>query len=103
MEKNTPFKLNTLIDYTDNKINHLQVLNANGGMVFMMALSKGEHLDPHMAAENAFVQVLEGRVDFAIKGKQHVMKEGDALLMEPGTEHSVVAVENSKLLLTKIK
>lgn len=103
MEKNTPFKLNTLLDYTENRINHLQVLNANGGMVFMMALSKGEHLDPHTAAENAMVQVIEGRVDFSIKGSQHIMKEGDALLLEPGVEHSVVAIEDSKLLLTKIK
>ncbi|MBD5208187.1 MAG: cupin domain-containing protein [Bacteroidales bacterium] len=103
MEKNTPFKLVSLLDYSDSQINHLQVLNAQGGMVFMMALKKGQKLDTHLAPENALVQILEGRVDFPVRGDQHIMKAGDAMLLEPGVEHAVVAVEDTKILLTKIK
>ena len=76
--------------------------NANGG-VSLVAFKAGQKLDTHLAPAEVMVYVLEGEVEFTMLEKVNTIKGGEFLLMGAEVPHSVVAKEDTKLALIKVK
>lgn len=76
--------------------------NDNGGVV-LLAFKAGQKLDTHTAPAEVMVTVLEGEIEFTIGDRVNDMKEGDFLLLGENVPHSVAALADSKIMLTKIK
>lgn len=76
--------------------------NANGG-VALVAFKAGQKLDTHTAPAELMVTVLEGEIEFTIQDKPHHMRAGEFLLMGADVRHSVAAVADSKVMLTKVR
>ncbi len=76
--------------------------NENGGVV-LLALKAGQTLAAHVAPAELMVHVIEGSIEFNLSDKPHHIKAGEFMLVGKGVLHSVVAKEDAKIILTKIK
>lgn len=76
--------------------------NDNGGVV-LVGFKAGQKLDAHMAPAELMVNVLEGSIEFTIVDKPHTIKAGEFLLVGANVLHSVVAKEDSRLMLVKVR
>ena len=68
----------------------------------LFAFSKGEEIGSHDSTGDALVHVLEGVGKFTVGGKEHIVKEGETLIMPAKVPHAVYAVEDFKWVLTVI-
>lgn len=76
--------------------------NDNGGVV-LVGFKAGQKLDAHTAPAELMVNVLEGSIEFTIVDKPHTIKAGEFLLVGANVLHSVVAKEDSRLMLVKVR
>ena len=70
--------------------------------VTVFGIDAGEGLTEHMAARAAIVHVLSGRLSLTVDGEVMDAGPGFWLHMEPGTPHSLSAVEPTVMLLTLV-
>jgi quercetin dioxygenase-like cupin family protein len=68
--------------------------------VTVFGFDAGEGLTEHTAARPAIVQVLSGRMRFAVEDEETVLAPGGWLHMSAGSPHSLVAEEPTIMLLT---
>lgn len=76
--------------------------NENGG-VALIAFKAGQKLDEHLAPANLLVTVLEGEIEFTVIDRPHNLRAGEFLLVGQDVPHSVVARQDSKVMLVKVK
>lgn len=70
--------------------------------VRQLTLPKGREVPSHHAPGQITVHCLEGRVTFTADGVPHDLKAGQMLFLEAGAPHSLVGLEDSTLLVTKL-
>ena len=97
-----PALLKDMAKFEDVVTRTVVMKNASGA-INLIALKRGQHLSEHLAPADAMVQILEGYLQFTIKGNTYEMKPGDFLLMQKGEPHSLIAKEDTKFLLTLLK
>lgn len=68
-----------------------------------MHLKRGEQLTEHHAKEDVVVIVRTGKVEFNFDGKIVTLTNEDVLHMEPAEKHSVLAIQETDLILVKVK
>ncbi|MBE7504884.1 MAG: cupin domain-containing protein [Planctomycetia bacterium] len=56
-------------------------------------------LPPHRAKGVVIIQVLDGRIEISAEGNVHDLHAGQLLMLASGVEHTVVAKEDSRMLL----
>lgn len=76
--------------------------NENGGVV-LVGFKKGQKLDTHTAPAELMVTVLEGEIEFTMLDRPHNLKKGEFLLVGANVAHSVEAMEDSKMMLVKVR
>ncbi len=69
--------------------------------VVQLHLSAGQQIPPHSAPGEITVQLMRGRVAFHVDDQTHDLIPGTLLYVAAGQTHSLEAVEDSRLLLTK--
>jgi quercetin dioxygenase-like cupin family protein len=80
-----------------------KVVHRGEGMnVTVFGFDTGEELTEHRAARAAVVQVLSGQLRFTVDGEELELPSGSWLHMTPGTPHSLVATEQTVMLLTLV-
>jgi quercetin dioxygenase-like cupin family protein len=67
-----------------------------------LTLPKGRELPTHRAPGEITVQCLQGRVAFTADAITVELEAGRMLFLEAGTPHSLVGLEDSSLLVTKL-
>lgn len=67
-----------------------------------LILPKGREIPTHRAAGEITVQCLQGRVGFTSGVATVELEEGRMLYLDAGTPHSLVGLEDSSLLVTKL-
>ncbi len=78
------------------------LVKADGLEVLRLVLPEGKEIPAHSAPGRITVHCLEGRVAFtAIRGTVE-LEPGQLLYLEPGEPHSLLANEDSSLLVTLI-
>ena len=78
------------------------LVKTDGLEVLRLVLVAGKKLPTHQVASRLTVQCIEGSVEFAARGRSHVMRAGTLLFLGPGEPHSVEPLENSFLLITRL-
>lgn len=66
-------------------------------------LKKGHSIPTHDAPYTVLITVLEGCVTFNIEGEDRIMKPEQILQLDPKEAHSLEALEDSKILVLKLK
>lgn len=69
----------------------------------LIAFKAGQKLDEHLAPANLLVTVLEGEIEFTVIDRPHNLRAGEFLLVGQDVPHSVVARQDSKVMLVKVK
>ena len=69
----------------------------------LFSFDAGQELSEHSAPFDAFVQVLDGRVELVIGGKSVPASAGETVLMPANVPHGLKAVERFKMLLLMLK
>ena len=105
----TNYKFGEVIDLCpavkaeDDKVSFKNIFETDNGGVSLVAFKKGQFLDTHIAPFEVMATVCEGEVEFTMLDVPHRIKAGQFLLMGANVKHSVKALEDSKLMLVKIK
>lgn len=101
-EIKTSFRLSKELEYKTGEVVAKDVFtNANGG-VRLLAFDKGAMLARHFAPGDVLVYVIEGSIEFEIDDTRQELKTGDSILLPSGTSHTVLALDRSRVLLTRI-
>lgn len=81
-----------------------RVLAKHGSVrLVAFAFDRDEELTEHTASVPAILQVISGRLRIGVANETYEMAPGAWLVMDAGVEHSVKALEPSRLLLTMIR
>ncbi len=89
-----------LVAFQDEAIVSRIAYKGAGGQMTVFAFAAGQELSEHTSPFDAFVQVLEGRVELRIGGQPVEAQTGDLVLMPGGVPHAVRALAPFKMLLT---
>ena len=95
--------LASLVNYQDGAIVSRTLTQTSGGTLTLFAFDAGQALSEHTAPFDAFVQVLDGRVELVIGGKRVEATAGEAALMPANVPHAVNAIARFKMLLTMVR
>ena len=79
----------------------VKVLNENGPKVIGLGFKKGQGLEKHNTPTPAFLQVLEGEIEFSIEGKTYQLKAGSFYKIPAKIEHELKALTDSRAILVK--
>lgn len=69
--------------------------------VLRLIIAAGKTVPEHHAAKEITVQCVVGKLEFNTMGKTLVMTPGKMLFLPPGERHSLHAIEDSVVLVTK--
>ena len=68
--------------------------------VSLFVFGRLTRLPPHRAGGVVTIQVLDGHLQVTAEGKAHDLHAGNLLILAPGIEHDVVALHETRMLLT---
>lgn len=100
IEDSKSLALKSQIDYKENSVEQLILAKNQGVTMILFAFDKGKEIPIHTAPGDAFVTCLEGNGKIILNGVEHILKEGDYILMPAKEPHSVHALDKFKMLLT---
>ena len=67
--------------------------------VTLFSFDKGEEISTHASGGDAFVTCLDGEGKITVDGVEHILHEGEAIVMPAGHPHAVMGQERFKMLL----
>lgn len=102
-EKSKIYNLKSSVDYASGAIVSKIVTKNDAGNVTLFSVDKNQNLSEHTAPFDALVLVVEGVAKIIINKKEHVLKEGDLIIMPGNIPHAVEAIEKFKMLLIMLK
>jgi quercetin dioxygenase-like cupin family protein len=97
------FNLADLVDYAEGAVVSRTLRKSAAGTMTVFAFDQDQELSEHSAPFDAFVHVLDGKVELTIGGAPVPAKTGDIVLMPADVPHAVQATERFKMLLVMIK
>ncbi|MBX2974952.1 MAG: cupin domain-containing protein [Ignavibacteriaceae bacterium] len=96
-------KLVESIEVQSNSIVSKQIIKKTNGNITLFGFDKGETLSEHTSPYDAFVYIVEGKMEIRIGGISHIVEAGDQLVMPANIPHGLMAIEKVKMLLCMIK
>lgn len=97
------FTLSRLTEYQSGSIVSRTIIDKKEGTVTVFAFDAGQSLSEHTAPFDALVQAVEGEGRCTIAGEDHLLKEGQGIIMPANVPHAVRAEERFKMVLTMIR
>lgn len=80
-----------------------QIANADNAILMNIQLRKGEEVPEHDAAQEVFIIVRKGKVRFTVEGEPVEVTPENMLHMAPLEKHSLYALEDSDIIVIKVK
>lgn len=65
----------------------------------LFAFDSGEEISSHESSGDAMVIVLDGQAEITIGSENHILNQGDTIVMPAKIAHAVVAKEKMKMFL----
>jgi len=96
-------KLADMIQYQKESIVSKVLLKKITGNITLFAFDKKQELSEHTASFDAFVYVIDGKVDIVLNGKSNELSSGESITMPANIPHAVKAIEKFKMMLVMIK
>lgn len=103
IEKATVVSLKELVQYETGKVISLSLAQQPGSAITLFAFDAEEGISTHAAPGDAMAVILEGTAKITIDGTEHILSEGNAIVMPVGIPHAVKAVTPFKMLLNVVK
>jgi len=97
------FNTEHMIEYADASVVSKTILKKESGTVTLFAFDRNEGLSEHTAPYDAMIQLIDGKANIIIAGKDNILEKGDTIIMPASVPHAVKAVDKFKMLLTMIK
>ncbi len=94
------FELSSLVETWKGKDHTAVLLKTDSLRVVFRSLCKGNSLSTHKAAGDITVQVLDGRIEFAVGDRTLSLEKGQVLALKAGTPHSLTAPQPASILIT---
>ena len=70
--------------------------------ITLFSFDKGEEISTHESGGDAFVTCLDGVGKITIDGVEHIIKEGESIVMPARRPHAVYGEEQIKMLLAVV-
>ena len=96
-------ELADVIAYQDGAVVSRELIRKETGTITVFAFDEGQGLSEHTAPFDAFVQVLEGKVEITIDGTPHALAGGECIIMPAGVPHALKALSKFKMMLVMIR
>ena len=93
----TPYQLR------DKEKHSAKITEVNATQIINIQLAAGQSIAEHHAKENTIIIVRRGKVQFTVEGQQVVLTNEAVLAMDPLAQHDLLAIEDTDLLLLKVK
>lgn len=92
----TPYKL-------EQKSKHIAKLQTlENATIINIQLKKGETIAEHDSSKDVVIVVRRGAVSFDVEGTETVVQQDNMLFMKPYEKHSLLAVEDTDILVFQI-
>ncbi|HYB02857.1 MAG TPA: cupin domain-containing protein [Nitrososphaerales archaeon] len=98
-----PISLLSLIGFENESIVSRTLVNHNLGTITLFAFDLGQGLSEHTSPFDAFVHVLEGRVEITVSEKHIQAGEGEIVILPANQPHALKALSKFKMLLTMMR
>lgn len=87
-------------ELTEKNENFRQVLfTGSHAQLVVMSLLPGEEIGMEVHAQvDQFFRIEEGEAKFVINGEEHLVKDGDVIIVPAGAEHNVINLSGSEKL-----
>lgn len=90
--------------HLQNKQKHMaKLLDINSTQIVNIQLQAGQAIAQHHAKEHTIIIVRQGKIQFTVEGKQIILTNEAVLTMDPLEQHDLLAIEDTDLLLIKVK
>lgn len=97
------FKFSNKVNYSSDGIVSKKIIQKKTGNITLFAFDQGQELSEHSTPFDALVQIMEGRGNIIIGGKDFILEAGQSIIMPANVPHAVKAPEKFKMLLSMIK
>ncbi|HMF32861.1 MAG TPA: cupin domain-containing protein [Candidatus Lokiarchaeia archaeon] len=98
-----PIILKDYIEYSPESVVSKALVQNAAGSITLFSFDAGQGLSEHSAPYDAFVQVIDGEGKIIIEGEEHVLTEGQLIIMPAQVPHAVQADQPFKMLLTMLR
>jgi quercetin dioxygenase-like cupin family protein len=100
-----PFKAVTkeLVDYQEGSVVSRTLIDKEMGTVTFFSFADGQGLSEHTSPYDAMVQIIEGKTSIKIAGEEHILNNGEMIIMPANKPHALKAIEPFKMMLTMIR
>ncbi|NLX50451.1 MAG: cupin domain-containing protein [Methanospirillum sp.] len=103
LEPGQVVSLRNLVDYQPGAVVSRMLVFKHSGTITLFAFDEGEGLSEHTAPFDAIVTVLEGTALVRIQDEEHMLSEGDLIVMPANVPHAVAARTRFKMELVMIR
>ncbi len=102
IKKSEVLKLKDEVVYQDGQIVSKTLIQNSAVSITLFAFAKGEEISTHESGGDAFVVCLDGTGKITIDGVEHILNEGDSIVMPAKHPHAVYGEDKFKMLLTVV-
>ena len=102
MEKSTVLTLKDEVAYQPGQVVSKTLAQNAALSVTLFAFDKNEEISTHESGGDAFVTCLDGVGRVTIDGVEHVLHEGESIVMPARHPHAVFGQEQFKMLLVVV-
>jgi quercetin dioxygenase-like cupin family protein len=95
--------LNEVIEYQKDSVVSKTIIKQDKGNVTIFAFDEGQGLSEHTAPFDALVYIIDGEAEITIAGQNHILKQGEMIIMPANKPHALKAVKRFKMMLVMIK
>ena len=97
------YVLKQLADYAEGATVSKILTKNKGGNVTFFAFDQGQNLSEHTAPYDDTVLILDGVGKITVGGEEHLLNEGEMIIMPANIPHALEAVAPFKMMLIMIK
>lgn len=95
----TPLSIKDEVSYLPGQIVSKTLSQNAHHSLTLFAFDKDEEIATHESSGDAMIVALDGEGRITIGGKEHIVKEGECIIMPAKVPHAVYAKEKFKMLL----
>ena len=85
------------VKYQPGSVVSRTLLKTAGGNLSVFAFDQGQGLSEHTTPNEAFLWVLDGRVQVELQGQSFTLGEGDFIILPAHIPHALEALEKMKM------
>jgi quercetin dioxygenase-like cupin family protein len=92
-----------IIEYIPKSVVSRTILNKSTGHVSVMSFDTGEGLLEKISPFDTFAQVIDGKAEIEVDGKQFLLNTGEGMIIPAHRTNQIKANERFKMIMTVIK